>query len=662
MTKVARPNRFSNFTQLPQAATCVSLPLLAAAFALVACKSRDFNAATNSKKNPNIGGFYKGPPGALSETANKEMWNAFCVESKNDDGESVPKPKYTHIGVVIAAKKLAQVAPKSFSMYSDIMYHYKSKAPEGVTQDAHNFLAYLCGEFRDRAQMIAAKLRWVSTLTLLPTQDNWKFDPDVNPWQQLTTNGYLRFINISNQIYSARENALTVKAKIGSIEDIDHPVQPYNHCEIKYIFKNYVFKKEIKTEEVFPGLEAYETGLATFSKTCSQDEKDTYYTFRGDSNFKPNSPESNGMIYFSRSVAARCETREKAKNFNALMATAKRRYKRALETAPWDHPKPPTVGNIGRTLSDSDCKAYFDEPFKTRWNASRAGLATWMIHDQASDNSFQDAGLNVTVYPHTETALRPLDYTFLGPHSWESNSSTPPKGTKGGLLPGWQAEWLSPDFGISKLSGQADTGAQKAFVYGRIRDAVNRHTNWYSSAFNDGGTMNRDQAYSPFVASSYEMSKSNDFAQPGATVKTEGDGKKHWMFVFKVKKSNWYTSLDAQAGKRPDFEQMWFDERSMGTEYLAKSERAWDRLGTALEDELDSVLYLHNIDAHASSSEAFITEAQKKKKLKKSQLDAEDNDWKHGDWKGGTENWKNENEKSAGDHETFKNGTVEPQG
>ena len=40
---------------------------------------------------------------------------------------------------------------------------------------------------------------------------------------------------------------------------------------------------------------------------------------------------------------------------------------------------------------------------------------------------------------------------------------------------------------------------------------------------------------------------------------------------------------------------MWFDETTFGTTGLAKSERAWDRLGTALEDEFDSILYLHNI-------------------------------------------------------------------
>ncbi len=40
---------------------------------------------------------------------------------------------------------------------------------------------------------------------------------------------------------------------------------------------------------------------------------------------------------------------------------------------------------------------------------------------------------------------------------------------------------------------------------------------------------------------------------------------------------------------------MWFDETSFGDTSLANSEKAWDRLGTALEGELDSILYLWNV-------------------------------------------------------------------
>jgi hypothetical protein len=74
---------------------------------------------------------------------------------------------------------------------------------------------------------------------------------------------------------------------------------------------------------------------------------------------------------------------------------------------------------------------------------------------------------------------------------------------------------------------------------------------------------------------------------------------KHFMFVFKIHKDNWYTPerINAEDQPVPNFDRYWFDETSFGESGLANSEKAWDRLGTALEDELDTVLYLHNISS-----------------------------------------------------------------
>ncbi len=139
------------------------------------------------------------------------------------------------------------------------------------------------------------------------------------------------------------------------------------------------------------------------------------------------------------------------------------------------------------------------------------------------------------------------------------------------------------------------------FIYKRIRNAVDRHTDWYNSGYDDQMNQwrSRDQAYSPFVASSYEMSASDDFVAPCYTIPCNGNVParhwKHYMFIFKIHKDNWYSTDDLASSRPFDFDTMWFDETTFGTTGLAKSERAWDRLGTALEDELDSILYLHNI-------------------------------------------------------------------
>jgi len=111
------------------------------------------------------------------------------------------------------------------------------------------------------------------------------------------------------------------------------------------------------------------------------------------------------------------------------------------------------------------------------------------------------------------------------------------------------------------------------------------------------------KAYSPFVASSYEMSASDHFVTPGYTVPVIDPASrdhKHWMFIFRVHKDNWFTpeTINAQDLPLPNFDRVWLDETSFGNSSLANSEKAWDRLGTALEDEHDSILYLHNIPSH----------------------------------------------------------------
>ena len=52
----------------------------------------------------------------------------------------------------------------------------------------------------------------------------------------------------------------------------------------------------------------------------------------------------------------------------------------------------------------------------------------------------------------------------------------------------------------------------------------------------------------------------------------------------------------------------WFDETSLGTTGLAKREKAFDRLGIALEEELSTVLYLHNIH-HKSHGTGSVSES-----------------------------------------------------
>ncbi len=368
-----------------------------------------------------------------------------------------------------------------------------------------------------------------------------------------------------------------------------------------------------------------------FKKQCPKADLDYFYDFRGDSNFKPNSPESNGMIWYSSTITSACMRKD---------------GKFVLKDKVKD-----------RFAADPDiCEKYFKEPFKYRWSAARAGLATWMMHDQQYDQTFAESNENVTVYPHLDPMTKPFGYKMvvrdepLYPFystiekneqgqvigwdddgkqkvlegdelakalageeqaikeyndykaNWEAKQANKPKDE---VLFSWipkfadnHAEfWKRKDLGFNDVVGFNATGksANKELAFERIRDSVNRHTDWYASAYDDGSGTLRDQAYSPFVASSYEMSASDGFTAPGVTVSSPSDGCKHWMFVFKLKKDQWYNTQSIRSKVPFDFNHHWFDETSLGTNGLANSEHALDRLGTALEGEMDSILYLHTI-------------------------------------------------------------------
>lgn len=479
---------------------------------------------------------------------NKNIWAKYCV-GKQKSAE-VPEVNYSDALVKAAAKKLGQVADMSFYYYSGPLKAYglnklkEADLPSGATSvKAHQFLVQLCGEFRDRPKMIEEKLNWIGNLFYLPGTAQKAIPATVdNVWSKVSAHSYRPYLDFSQSLYEARQEARNPDSIQVGNETVDAPTPGQLVCETKYIFSQYVSKKLD-----FPGLDAYEAGYAKFKKNCSADDLDYYYDFRGDSNFKPYSPESNGMIWYSSSVTGHCTS---------------------------------TTTGDGK----APCKEYFTAPFAARFNAARAGMAAWLFYKDEFESTFGSEGMATTIIPNDDPANKPFTFAEM-----TSNNQ---------LLSSWLKldAYADDDMGFNALAKLGTKAADQSFTYQRLRNAVDRHTDWYSSRFDDKRGLTRDQAYSPFVASSYVMEASDGFTAPGVTVGGAGDGRKHWMFVFRVKKDNWYNTASIAAGKKLDFTKNWFDETSLGTNNLAKSERAWDRMGTALEGEFDSILYLHNID------------------------------------------------------------------
>lgn len=527
-----------------------------------------FSISTVAATSSEIANILGGTPYSLAQSMtfaeNQRIYSEYCLGvSRSTD---IPVPNYANPEVQQAARHLSKAKKEAFYFYRPIreMYKLNDKTPipqiaelPELTLQTHMLLVQLCGEFRDRATLIKSKIDWYKNLYVLPAKNQGAINPQKNVWSQITASSYAPYLTLTRQLWEDKRNSQPRYIKIGSA-NVDNPVPGTTVCETKYIFSEYISKNK-----PYDGLEKYKAGLTQYQSQCLAEDITDYYDFRGDSNIKHNSPESNAMIWFSSSIASACKTMTQAKSNSA-------------------------------GITDQDCKNYFENPFYFRYNAARAGLATWLFHSPEHHQKFGSSKSEIAIFPHQKPYQAPMSFGFdhqkndLQLNDFDLNWLN---------IPG---AWASPDIGFNAYTGLGTAQPDAFKVYDLIRAAVDRHTDWYASSYNDSNGSVRDQAYSPLVASSYVMSASDQFTFCGITVPCPADGHKRWMFIFRVKAENWYTPARALKSEPLDFDKMWFDETSFGETGLANGERAWDRLGTPLEGEMDSILYLYNISDSGS--------------------------------------------------------------
>jgi hypothetical protein len=552
------------------------IPLLL--LSLGACSYGPTTDSANTDRNPSSAAVKDGLTW-MTKAQNEKLWSKYCSADGGADSADVPTPNYENELVKGAVNTFKVVVSNSLYPYPAIKSAYglsdkNLEVPKGVSKDAHIFLTYLCGEFRDRASMVEAKLTWLSRFNKLQDVKQPKIPAnEPNVWAKMSANAYRPFLDYSHDLWFARE-AVVGKIELKPGHSETGAVDGLSVCTTKYIFN------EIAEGRGFTNLKAHDAGFKKYSADCSVEDKEDYYDFRGDSNFKPNSPEGNGMIWYANHIASNCKTTTEAKPIA----------------------KDAVVTNKANIVKDADCEDYFTNPFRRRWQAARAGLASWMMHSKDHDAAFKDDYSPIQIWPHriTDKKESTMAFSFKVP-----NGDGDLTGPLQDWLPGFTPkEMAMADFNFNSYF---NLGTEEGDAFGsweRLRDAMNRHTNWYQSQWDDGlGGKNsyKEQAYSPFVASSYEPSESDQFTFCGITVPCPPDGFKHWMFVFRVKGKNWFKVdnlvMNGEEKQKVDFSYMWFDETSLGTTGLADKEHAWDRMGTALEEELagGAILYLHNI-------------------------------------------------------------------
>lgn len=522
---------------------------------------------------------YEGPKRRYDAKKSAEVFQSYC--DWNGDLSTTPTADYSNKNVARAAEILSQINDIDFYFYGGIKRFYSAAAKTGPAQYTENsrlYLTQLCGEFRDRPEMIEDKVRWITRMVRPGATeqkpidykrilDNKKTGGTESIWSQMSGYTYDEYLRTSSAMWEARKklkldkndaNENMIDEKLG--EEAESPVKPTTICETKFIIGEVVINKSVSVPRTIEQLRAYNKAFGKFRQDptkCDKEDNDYLYNFRGDANFKHYSPESNAMIWHALSIARYCKS-------------------------------PTQATGVDKDITDEDCKDYFTAPFLSRYNAARSGLAAWLIYDDKYTATITDAKIKTMMLPKFDKNVGKL------PFSMQLSS---------GDVVDYHMTLADSTLQFNEITG-LDGSKKKDLkgAYDRLKGAVDRHTNWYQSGYlnisEDPKADQKDQAYSPFVASSYEMSKSDTFAGCGYTVPCGPGIEKHkaWMLVFKVHKNNWYNT-NSLADKRPvDFDKVWLDETSFGIESLADAERAFDRLGTAIDGEYAEILLLDNLD------------------------------------------------------------------
>jgi len=446
---------------------------------------------------------------------------------------------------------------------------------ERSLEKARNFIRVICGEHRDYPDMIAAKLAVIGEHTHVATANELaSVDHDQNLFTQLSYPAYVKLVNVMGTMHSHRSKAGSLDgyhygfgAPGHGSRRVDHSVPPFTHCEMRFVFDNYLVAGS--PSSVAPT--AYEAAYASYkANVCSSEDLAYMYNFRGHVNFQPLWLESNAFMQNSRRARGAEISTGARDSYLRPFAT---RFHRARQA--W-----------GSYLFYRD-EDHADMIAASEWGGGYIlyitdqdedgnGIADYRLFDQLGCG---DQGVGLAT-PSSNCNM--VGWTT----AWNTENTT---GHSSGWDPAW---WALPDMGFM----QAFTSFDDRMA--RFNQALDRHTNWGPTGYymldasTEGDTSPRFfGAHSPIVAASYDVSASDFFVRRDypSTHPFELDRAK-WLFVMRFPTDSYYDEKDLAAGRPIDFDKNYFNETSLSNDYY--DERALDHWGYIEGAEMHAQIYL----------------------------------------------------------------------
>ena len=429
-----------------------------------------------------------------------------------------------------------------------------------------NFMRVLVGEYRDHPRMLAAKLAILARQRCAGSGEMDVSCTQPPRFEGLTHPAYARLVALMETLHTLRA------AFLGDAPG--EAVPPWTEPELAMLFAQYLGADAPRVSNDDPpppgavGAWRVERARAALSKPA---EPPAMYTFRGHIALTPLWLESNAFLWNAR--------------------------------------------RAGRALHHRGDGSYYQRPFASRLARARAAWGAWLFHREEDDDAFRRAsepggGPVLYVTDQDVTAKGLADYRLFVAHAGagEATSMAPDPARNANMVAwaraaatpsvtaamrGWRPELLTqPDLGFEALFPALD--ARLA----RLRACLDRHTNWGPTGYYmlDASPVGAAPeaveflgAYSPLVATSYDLSASHAFASRDGGDPYEA-GHPRWIHVVRFDARRYVDAAALRAGRSVDFARDWFSEASLSSDPY--DERGLTRFGWVPEDELAANLYM----------------------------------------------------------------------
>lgn len=483
---------------------------------------------------------------------------------------------------------------------------------------SRNFMRVLCGENRDDQRSFDRKLlllangdpayREAQGLPALPREDEpalvyarpgemTDLDLEGNLFSQITYEAYERMLVVMRGAHAYRQSQrhgtkdgyhYGFRDSLHDSHRVDRSVPPWTHCEMKFMFEQYLTPESPVSNANWGGMQCdlacgaqYVTRYNEYqASSCSPEDLETMYDFRGHKVFQPQWLDSNGFI--------------------------------------WESQRAGLVDN--RTRRQAGDPAYYLHPFASRYDRTRRGLATFFLYPEAHARkliaaSERGGGPIVYLTDQDSDGDHLADYLLFNQNgcgdpgpvaeipgqncnmvTWVTAANTTATARHSVA---WNPDWY----------GDADMGFNRAYPtfearMVRFNQALDRHSNWGPTSYYlpgmhvqtlQAGQVVNDRpgfisSYSPFVATSYDVSASDAFARKDYTsTHPLEQGVTKWMFVIRFRASDYYDEDDLREGRAIDFDRQYFNETSLSNDFYR--ERSLDKFGWIPAEDIYASIY-----------------------------------------------------------------------